>query len=83
MALPEKIKEVLKRKSCILFSTKDFDAIEVLRLMANYKKIEANDSTMVFWASVLGGADANFSYTPLAKLLAFLKKHNYPAIVED
>lgn len=72
------IKETLKRKLCTLHSTKDFDAIEVLRLMASYEKIEANDSTMVFWASVLGGAEADFTHPPLAKLLTFLKTRNAP-----
>jgi hypothetical protein len=74
--LPD-IQQLLIEKSCKFHSTLNFDAVDVLRLMTSYKEIKANDSTMVFWASVLGGADADFSHPPLVKLLTFFKKLNY------
>jgi hypothetical protein len=73
--LPE-IQKILVEKSCKFHSTLNFDAIDVLKLMSSYKKIEANDSTMVFWAAVLGGARVDFSHPQLAKLLSFFKANN-------
>jgi hypothetical protein len=40
-----------------LVSTKAMPAEDVLRLMARYRAIDANDSTLTFWASVLGGGE--------------------------
>lgn len=46
---------LLDQKRCTLVPTAGFSAEKVLRLMAAYRRLDANDSTLVFWASLLGG----------------------------
>lgn len=59
------IAELLAVKNCTLISTAGFLAEDVLRLMASYRQIDANDSTLVFWASVLGGCHTGMRDTSL------------------
>ena len=59
------IAALLKAKNCTLISTAGFPAEEVLRLMASYRQLDANDSTLVFWASVLGGCQTALHHAGL------------------
>ena len=54
LAEPEVV-AILEARSCKVVASAGYPAEEVLRMMARYRQIDANDSTMVFWASVLGG----------------------------
>jgi len=56
---PEIVK-ILDEKRCEIVSSSGAQAEQVLRLMATYRRIDANDSTLVFWASVLGGCKTRF-----------------------
>ena len=49
------IAALIAAKNCTLVSTAGFPAEDVLRKMAAYRRLDANDSTLVFWSSVLGG----------------------------
>jgi hypothetical protein len=44
-----------------LRSTSALEADELLRLMASYSRIHANDSTLALWAALLGGAEINLT----------------------
>lgn len=52
------IAALLATKGCSLVPTAGLPSEDVLRLMASYRRLDANDSTLVFWASVLGGCHA-------------------------
>lgn len=49
--------ELMAARSAELVSTNDMPAEQVLRTMARYRRIDANDSTLTFWSSVLGGCE--------------------------
>lgn len=51
------IVEIMAARNAELVSTKDMPAEQVLRTMARYRRIDANDSTLTFWSSVLGGCE--------------------------
>ncbi len=48
---------VMQMNNTKLISTQGMAAEEVLRTMARYRRIDANDSTLTFWSSVLGGCE--------------------------
>ncbi len=52
--------------------TSDLAPEAVLRLMAGFARIDSNDSTLAFWASVLGRAEMQFRHPRLAALHAAL-----------
>jgi hypothetical protein len=58
-----------------LVTTIGMPAEDVLRNMARYRRIEANDSTLTFWASVLGGSELSLKDKSLRDCHNFLKKH--------
>ena len=59
------IASLLSKKHCTLISTVGFSAERVLQLMSTYRRIDANDSTLVFWASVLGGSQTELRHVGL------------------
>jgi hypothetical protein len=59
------IAELLRTRGCELLSTSGFSAERVLQLMARHQRFDSNDSTMVFWASLLGGGEAALQHPPL------------------
>lgn len=59
------IAALLAAKNCNLVSTAGFRAEEVLRLMAAYRRLDANDSTLVFWASVFAGCQTHLRHSGL------------------
>lgn len=66
---------LMKSRALKLISTKDMSAEDVLRIMSRYKVIDANDSTLTFWASVLGGCDVSLKNSALSECCNFLKKY--------
>lgn len=58
----------LERKSCQLISTSNLNPDDLIRKMAQFKFIDANDSTLTFWTSVLGGSLVNFKDIRLKNL---------------
>lgn len=73
------IAEMLADKGCRLVSTAGFAAEDVLRSMAAYGRLDANDSTLVFWASVLGGSKATLQYAGLRATQALFSSSLRPA----
>jgi hypothetical protein len=53
--------DIVNRKRANLVSTKGLQAEEVIRKMSCYSQIDANDSTLAFWAAVLGGRTLNLT----------------------
>jgi hypothetical protein len=62
------IASALERKSCKLISTANLNPDDLIRKMSQFKVIDANDSTLTFWASVLGGSFVNFKDVRLKNL---------------
>jgi hypothetical protein len=52
---------LMNQKNIKLVNTGGLLAEQILRKMACYSQIDANDSTLAFWASVLGGGKLNLS----------------------
>lgn len=51
------VSRAMAMRNAILVSTKDQAAEDVLRTMSKFRTINANDSTLTFWASVFSGSD--------------------------
>lgn len=50
----------LDKLQCVRLRTENCSPVEVLQLMCGFRKIRANDSTLTFWAGVLGEVDVTF-----------------------
>ena len=61
------IAKIIKAKRLSLVGTKDKSAIDVLRAMSRYRYIDANDSTLTFWSSVLAGSQVSFEIQSLSE----------------
>lgn len=70
LADPE-ISELMNARQAHLVSTRDFSAEDVLRTLARYRQIDANDSTLTFWAHVLAGTNVKFRDTRLFSLACY------------
>lgn len=57
LLLEPDVVEAMGARGAELVSTKGMKAEEVLRTMAQYAYIDANDSTLTFWSSVLAGCN--------------------------
>ena len=57
LLLDPKIATVMAERQVELVSTRDMTAEQVLRTMARYCQINANDSSLTFWSSVLAGGE--------------------------
>lgn len=55
-----------------LITTADFSAEDVLRTLARYRVVDANDSTLTVWAHVLAGTQVDFQNLRLSALAAHL-----------
>lgn len=62
------VASAMGRKSCQLISTANLNPDDLIRKMAEFEVIDANDSTLTFWASVLGGSLVDFKDIRLKKL---------------
>jgi hypothetical protein len=69
-----RISQALVDACCTLQPSGDFSAEQVIRLMAGFAVIVTNDSTLAFWASVLGNCQTAFQNARLAELHEFLFK---------
>jgi hypothetical protein len=54
------LESMLCNIGCVVQSTEGFSPEAILRLMAQFDQIDANDSTLSFWASVLGESRVEF-----------------------
>lgn len=66
------VEALMTSRALKLVSTKTMLAEDVLRTMARYRTIDANDSTLTFWAHVLAGTRVNFRDPSLSALAAYL-----------
>jgi hypothetical protein len=62
------VRQHLLEKMCVLHSTQKYTSEEVLRLMSSYGRIVTNNSTLAFWASVLGNSRTEFTDSRLSSL---------------
>lgn len=69
------IANIFKLRVLKLITTVGMPPEEVLQTMARYQRIEANDSTLTFWSSVLGGSELSLKDKSLRDCHDFLKKH--------
>lgn len=51
-----------------ILPTGDMSAEDVLRTLASFRTVDGNDSTLLFWASVLSGMDCDFKTPELREL---------------
>ena len=68
------IQDKLRDKDCILHSTAGYTSEDTIRLMSKYRKIVTNNSTLAFWASILGDCQTEFSDPKLATIHSLLSK---------
>lgn len=54
------LRSMLVSNGCEVKTTEGLNPESIIRMMAQYEKIDANDSTLTFWASVLGGCAVEF-----------------------
>ena len=66
------ISKLIKAKKASLISTKKMSAENVLRAISRHRKVDANDSTLVFWAHVLSGSQVDFKSVRLSALADYL-----------
>ncbi len=71
-----KIQELIRAKEAHLVTTKNMSAVDVLRTMSHYRHIDANDSTLTFWASVLAGCQVSFKSKILQACCDFLSSRS-------
>ncbi len=64
---------LLEKKDCELISTEGWQAEEVLAFMTKFAKIDANDSTLVFWAGVLGNCQVSIEDPQLEETYKLLR----------
>ncbi len=69
------IATLIELRALKLVTTIGMSAEEVLRTMARYRRIDANDSTLTFWASVFGGCEISIKNRSLSDCCSFLKKY--------
>jgi hypothetical protein len=71
------VADVLAEKRASIIPTTDMTPEQVLRTLASFRQVDGNDSTLLFWASVLSGMHCEYQNVELralrARLLAVLK----------
>ena len=72
--LEPRISQAMVNSGCTLQPSGNFSAEQVIQLMAGFAVIVTNDSTLAFWASVLGNCQTAFKNARLAELHQFLFK---------
>lgn len=73
----KELKKLLLKKNLVLQSTMGWSSQKVLKFMCKFSYIIANDSTMVFWASVFSNSNVNLSDSRLSELQLFFKEILY------
>lgn len=61
--------EAIAAAGAYIVPTGDMSAEEVLRTLASFRRVDGNDSTLLFWASVLSGMECKFHHAELRVLL--------------
>lgn len=64
------VAEALAAKRASIVPTTDMTPEQVLRTLASFRHVDGNDSTLLFWASVLSGMQCDFSNSELCSLRA-------------
>lgn len=67
-----KVTEKMAETGCRLHPSGDYSGEQVVRFMAGFSRIVTNDSTLAFWASVLGNCQTSFESIRLAELHGML-----------
>lgn len=67
LATPE-ISAALKMNGAHVLPTNDMTPEDVLRTLASFRNVDGNDSTLLFWASVLSGMNCEYRNTDLRML---------------
>ena len=67
LATPE-VTAVIAAAGAYIVPTSDMSAEAVLRTLASFHRVDGNDSTLLFWASVLSGMDCDFKTPELREL---------------
>jgi hypothetical protein len=69
---------VLAKRQASIIPTADMTPEQVLRTLASFRQVDGNDSTLLFWASVLSGMECEYQNLELRALRArFLAVLNY------
>ena len=68
-----KLQSMLDKAGCEIQTTEGYSAEEIIRLMTQFNEIDANDSTLTFWSSVLGECDVKFRNPELIETLKLFK----------
>ena len=69
----EPFAERIASAGAVLLRTDGLTAEDVLRLMSTYRIIDANNSTLAFWASVFAGSEITLSYDRLRDARDFFR----------
>lgn len=72
------IEEILAAKNATIVSTRNMSPEEVLRILASFRKVDGNDSTLLFWASVLSGMESEYRNLELRVL-----RERFLAVLQD
>lgn len=72
---------MLSDAGCKLQTTGGFSPEAIIRLMSQFEQIVANDSTLTFWASVLGGCAVEFTNPTLIEANLFFRKCLAPTVL--
>ena len=64
------VTEVLAEKRASIIPTTDMTPEQVLRTLASFRQVDGNDSTLLFWASVLSGMQCEYQNVELRALRA-------------
>lgn len=74
---------ILEEMGAHVVPTGDMKPEQVLRTLASFNRVDGNDSTLLFWASVLSGMECEFSSPELralrSRFLAVLAPQKVPA----
>lgn len=65
-------KKLLDDRRCKYISTSGYSPEELIRFMSKYESVDANDSTLVFWSSVLANTKIDFNNINLKHYYKFL-----------
>lgn len=63
----------ITKKNCQVIESGAYSPEQLLRLIASFKSIDSNNSTLVFWASILGMGNVSFSNITLKETHYYLQ----------
>lgn len=77
LASPE-VERILSARHAHLVTTRTMSAEEVLRTLASFARVDGNDSTLLFWASVLSGMECVYRNPELRDL-----RHRFLTVLQE